>query len=135
VVGKNKGEEMSERRIVLKGRPQALKYNKSKGRLYVPQEVKKWQQDLGYIYKEQYKKIENRKRIMLKVFAYIKGTDKQILAGKGVARIPDLSNIIKAVENALEGVAYNNDNQISGIIAQRILVPSEEDERIEIEIN
>jgi len=126
---------MSEKRIVLKGRPQALKYNKSKGRLYVPQEVKKWQQDLGYIYKEQYKKIENRKRIMLKVFAYIKGTDKQILADKGVARIPDLSNIVKAVENALEGVAYDNDNQISCIIAQRILVPSEEDERIEIEIN
>jgi len=126
---------MSERRIVLKGRPQALKYNKSKSRLYVPKEVKKWQQDLGYIYKEQYKKIENRKRIMLKIFAYIKGTDKQILAGKGVARIPDLSNIVKAVENSLEGVAYDNDNQISCIVAQRILVPSEEDERIEIEIS
>ena len=126
---------MSERRIVLKGRPQALKYNKSKSRLYVPKEVKKWQQDLGYIYKEQYKKIENRKRIMLKIFAYIKGTDKQILAGKGVARIPDLSNIVKAVENSLEGVAYDNDNQISCIVAQRILVSNEEDERIEIEIS
>jgi len=121
------------RRIVLTGKVMALKYNKSKGRLYVPKEVKKWQQDLGYIYKEQYEMMHQRK-INFKIFAYIKGTDKQILTGKGIAKIPDLSNIVKAVENALEGVAYGNDNQVNVIIAQRIFVPNEEDERIEVEL-
>lgn len=48
-------------------------------------------------------------------------------------RVPDLSNLIKAAEDALNGIAWVDDRQVVGVEAWRY-VSKEEPERLEVEI-
>ena len=49
-------------------------------------------------------------------------------------RLPDIDNLIKAVFDGLNGVAWADDRQVVRVTAERLAATSRDDERAEIEI-
>jgi Holliday junction resolvase RusA-like endonuclease len=47
---------------------------------------------------------------------------------------PDIDNLIKAILDGLNGIAWQDDKQVVRVIAERIVAGSKESERAEIEI-
>lgn len=52
-------------------------------------------------------------------------------AGK---RTPDLTNVVKAIEDGMTGVAYMDDGQVKCLIAEMKQVESRSEERAEVEV-
>lgn len=92
------------------GKPIELKYATNKGRLYCTQ--------ASLIYR---KKIsEYAKYIMgLKLTKKPVHINVTFIVRKG--EVADLSNLFKNLEQALQGVAYENDKQVSAINAKRVI--------------
>ena len=90
------------------GKPKELKYSSSKGHIYCPKEVRSYQERVGWLAKIRVKE-PTTKPIKLYLEVYVK---------KG--RTADLSNYLKNIENALQGIVYQNDNQVEEIVAKRI---------------
>jgi crossover junction endodeoxyribonuclease RusA len=49
-------------------------------------------------------------------------------------QVPDLSNLVKAIEDGLNGIAYQDDRQVCSIKAMRIEVPQKCLERAEVQV-
>lgn len=49
-------------------------------------------------------------------------------------QIPDLTNMVKGIEDGLQKVVYNNDQMISVQVNRRVFVPITEKERVEVTV-
>lgn len=95
-------------KFFIPGKPKELQYRSSKGHIYCPKEVRSYQERIGWLAKLKVEKPTD-KPIKLHLDVYVK---------KG--RTADLSNYLKGIENALQGIVYKNDKQVEQIYARRI---------------
>jgi len=92
-------------------RPRELKYKFGKGRIFCSPETKEYRRVVA-TYAKLRGVIPSRGPVKLCFTFYIKNK-----------KIADLSNYIKNAEQALQGIAFKNDNQVEEIIARRIKHP------------
>ncbi len=123
-------------RIVYEGKAVPITYKVAGRRLYLDKVSKDFQNNISWCFLEQNRGERPYKtEIWIRIIVYVYGKREDISRKKKrIPKIPDLSNVVKSIENALEGLAYLNDNQISIIHAQRIMVKDKKEERIEVEI-
>lgn len=110
-------------RAVGKGRP---RFNTKTYTTYTPEKTKAFEQRLKLYFKKKYNNPEISenpfKAKILVEFKPPKGTSKKMLqklCDKPYTKKPDLDNIIKAILDSLNGLAYKDDNQITQIISEK----------------
>lgn len=79
-------------------------------RLYVGGEVRRWQRTVALVARAARRVDRPAAGAVMLDLAFV-------LAEQG--REPDLSNLVKAVEDALEGVLYTNDRQVTVLTARK----------------
>lgn len=108
---------------VAKGRPRFTKT----GKAYTPKKTKDYEKKVGESYKRYDNPFFGRTPVCMEVTVFMaapKSASKKKLQGMkdGLIRPikkPDLSNIVKSIEDGLNGVAYEDDSQIVNIVASK----------------
>lgn len=110
-------------RAVGKGRP---RFNTKTYTTYTPEKTKAFEQKLKMYFIKKYRKPEvSENPFKIKILAEFKppkslSKKKQMqLIGKPYPKKPDMDNIIKAILDSLNGLAYKDDNQIVCINAEK----------------
>jgi len=106
-------------RPVPKGRPR-LGIRGRKAYVYTPPETRKYEKIVGWVAKSQgCQPIEGPVSVSMHVFC----------RGK-----MDVDNVAKSVLDGLNGVAYEDDDQVVELLVKKHKVKRKEDERVEIEV-
>lgn len=110
-------------RAVGKGRP---RFNTKTYTTYTPEKTKAFEEKLKMYFIKKYRRPEvSENPFKIKILAEFKppkGTSKKMLqklCDKPYTKKPDLDNIIKAILDSLNGLAYKDDNQITQIISEK----------------
>ena len=110
-------------RAVGKGRP---RFNTKTYTTYTPEKTRAFEQRLKMYFIKKYKRPEvSENPFKTKILAEFKppkslSKKKQMqLIGKPYLKKPDMDNIIKAILDSLNGLAYKDDNQIVSINAEK----------------
>ena len=103
-------------------------------RTYTPKTTKEYEELIKESYLKENSISNYEGAISIKVIAYFKRRkyDKKQRVATYVLKKPDGDNIVKVVLDALNGIAYNDDKQVSIIELEKLYTDSEE--RLEIEI-
>jgi Holliday junction resolvase RusA-like endonuclease len=109
-----------------KGRPRF-----GNGRTYSPEKTQRWEQAAAWEARRQYDGEPMEGPLLVTVvakFAIPKSWPKwrQEAAERGLvmhAVKPDASNVLKAVEDALQGVVYRDDSQIAAVMVRKFYAP------------
>lgn len=107
-----------------KGRP---KFNSITKRAYTPEKTQMFEQLIQWYFLSKYKLSEkpSNKAIKAEIDVVYKpaktASRKSILMvnGKSCTKKPDLDNIVKSILDALNGIAYEDDSQVSELIAKK----------------
>lgn len=100
-----------------KGRPRF-----GNGRTYTPKTTSEYEKTVLSAYVDKYRTSKLKGEIWVQIRAYMgipKSTPKKRRAdmiGRGVLKRPDVDNIAKIILDALNGVAYDDDAQITRLI-------------------
>ena len=92
--------------------------------IYTPEETRLYEQFVGVVGCENCRKPLTGP-VELRLVAFFRG-------GR---RTPDLSNVLKAVEDGLNGIAYIDDSQVKRFHAEMRYVEDRTAERVEVEIH
>ena len=114
--------------IVLYGEPRGKERPRvANGHAYTPQKTREYEEAMRLAYVASVKSAPHERGVPLKLTLYCeypipKSDSKKKHGEKANGTIkptikPDLSNVLKAVEDALNGVAYFDDSQITKIVA------------------
>lgn len=106
-------------RPVPKGRPR-LGMNGRKAYVYTPPETKEYEKLVGWVAKATgCKPVKIPVAVVLDVY---------------IKRKLDVDNIAKSILDGLNGIAYEDDDQVVALLVRKHLVKDASDERVEIEI-
>ena len=113
-----------------KGRPRF-----GNGRTYTPKTTTEYEKNVLSAYMDKYHTLKLKNEIWVQIRAYMgipQITPKKRRAGMigtGVTKRPDVDNIAKIILDALNGVAYDDDKQIT-----RLIISKEYDETPRVEV-
>ena len=89
---------------------------------YTPKETKKYYEHIRNSFQQLYPRLNDRTHAWhLRVDMYVYGK-----------QYPDCSNVVKAVEDSLQGCIWHNDKQIWSVIGNRDVAPSKKNEGVYI---
>jgi Holliday junction resolvase RusA-like endonuclease len=103
--------------FIIEGKPQPKQRPRfSKGHVYTPKETLDYEKLVRVLYISKGGKLhENALKMRVVAYYHIKG--KKI--GEYKTSRPDLSNIVKSIEDGLNGIAYKDDSQIVILEAEK----------------
>lgn len=113
--------------FIIPGKPQGKERPRlSKSHTYTPAKTKAYEETVGWIYKaHNFPELKGAIGAEITIYYAIpKGTnktDKEAMLDQKIRPTvrPDIDNILKAIFDSLNGIAYKDDNQIVSVIARK----------------
>lgn len=94
-------------------------FSKKSQRLINPANIKAFEKEIALLAKAQYKKPVIAPEIALEIYLIFTLKRPKTVKREAHTVAPDLSNLIKAIEDALNGIVYHDDKQIIKIVARK----------------
>jgi len=126
--------------LTIPGRPAAWRLGRRAGQaaFFKDTECRKFQKRVAAEAAKRCKKpLHINKEVWLTIYVYLHYSQTYRLlneSGHWRKQVPDLTNVVKAIEDALTGIVYDDDIQVKEIRASRLWTSQDKNERIEITV-